>query len=56
MELWKKHYIKYSINLYMLNRKYKSGLTIMSGRGIFTFVSIISVLLALLRSIYKQNQ
>ena len=36
-----------------LKREWESKLTIMSGRGIFTFVSIISVLFALLRSIYK---
>lgn len=34
-------------------RERELKLTIMSGRGIFTFVSIISVLFALLRSIYK---
>lgn len=37
----------------IFNRRTK--LTIMSGSGIFTFVSIISVLFALLRSIYGRN-
>lgn len=31
-------------------------LTIMSGSGIFTFVSIISVLFALLKSIYQNEE